>query len=146
MLCLGNICRSPYAEAVLAARLDRSSCDVRSAGFIKPGRPSPPEAIAIAADRGVDLRGHYSRTVPDHVASADLVIVMEPGQIVRARKSGVVGRSFLCLGDLDPRPIATRGIPDPFGRPAQTYSDSFDRIERCAAHLLAASGLAPGVG
>ena len=50
-ICHGNICRSPYAAAA-ARRLLPESVAVESAGFIGPDRPSPPEAVAVAAERG----------------------------------------------------------------------------------------------
>ncbi len=48
LVCVGNICRSPYAAAVLRQRLNGflgKEYQFRSAGFIGPGRPPPPAAI-----------------------------------------------------------------------------------------------------
>ena len=54
VLCLGNICRSPYAGQVLRRRLNGGNLgevEVRSAGLIGPGRPSPQHAIEVAGRR-----------------------------------------------------------------------------------------------
>src|SRR6478672_4412563 len=64
VLCHGNVCRSPFAAAVFD-RLARQSLgidlDVSSAGFIGPGRQSPPEARAAALRRSYELEDHRSQ-------------------------------------------------------------------------------------
>lgn len=136
MICLGNICRSPYARADLERRLAGAAVSVRSVGFIRPGRPPPAEALAVAAERGFDLRGHRSRILDAEPATVDLLVFMDPRHVERARAAGVRGRRSICLGDLDPEPIATRAIADPFGAPLEQFRRSFDRIERCNAVLM----------
>lgn len=147
VLCLGNICRSPYAAAVLDDRLESASVAgvrVSSAGFIGPGRPSPPTARNVARERGVDLSTHRSRVVTDKLArSADLVVVMEPAQkrrFVRRFRGG--GARVLVLGDLDPAPVDRRAIPDPFNREKEVFRQTYARVERCVERL--ASALAQG--
>jgi protein-tyrosine phosphatase len=63
MVCMGNICRSPTAEAVLRDRLNRKGWADRvlldSAGThgYHVGAPPDPRAIEHAARRGYDLSG-----------------------------------------------------------------------------------------
>jgi protein-tyrosine-phosphatase len=38
-------------------------------------------------------------------------------------------------GDLDPEP-GTRTIADPWGKPRDTFEDSFRRLDRCAQALV----------
>jgi hypothetical protein len=45
----------------------------------------------------------------------------------------------LILGDLDPEPVETRGIVDPYGRDAGVLAASFARIERCTGVLARAA-------
>ncbi len=131
VICLGNICRSPYAQADLERRLDGAGVAVRSGGLIRPGRTPPVETVDVAADRGIDLRDHRSRVVSGEWDPADLVVFMDPRHVARARAAGVTGGLALCLGDLDPRPIDVRAIPDPYGRSLAEFRASFERIERC---------------
>lgn len=131
-ICLGNICRSPYAADALLARADAVLGTVASAGFIGPGRPSPFEAVDEAALRGVDLTGHRSRiVVPDDARDFHLLVVMEGGQATRLQEElGVPRRQILLLGDLDPVTPDRRLIPDPFGRGPAAFRDAYDRIDR----------------
>ena len=144
VVCHGNICRSPYAAA-LARRLLPPTVAVESAGFIGPDRPSPPEAVEVAAERGIDLGEHRSQLIDfEHVREVDLVIVMDTVQRRRllSARPELRGRVVL-LGDLDPGPVAARTVPDPVEQPAEVFRACYDRIDRCVG-ALAALCHAPG--
>lgn len=81
-VCLGNICRSPLAEAALRdeARRRRLDLIIDSAGTGNwhAGEPPDPRAIATAAHNGVDItalrarqvtRGDFTRF--DHIVALD---------------------------------------------------------------------------
>lgn len=79
VLCTGNVCRSPMAEALLRRRLaDRGVvATVRSAGLVTSGRPATEEVIELMRDRQLDVADHLSRMVEtDMIATADLVLGM----------------------------------------------------------------------
>lgn len=66
-VCLGNICRSPLAEAALreAAAGAGLAVEIDSAGTgdWHVGNPPDPRAVAIAMDNGVDISGLRARQV-----------------------------------------------------------------------------------
>ena len=135
-ICHGNICRSPFAEASARRRLPAAT-RVESAGFIGPDRPSPPEAVAAAAELGMDLTPHRSRVLtPEMLRAADLVLVMDAGQRQRLLlgRPALAERIFL-LGDFDPEPIERRAIPDPVEKPVEAFRSCYARIERCTSLL-----------
>lgn len=139
-LCHGNICRSPYAAHALERKLPPVFSDrllVESAGFIGPGRPSPAEAVEVAAERGVDLSQHRSQLVtPDLLSSADLVFVMDAQQRRRIRISHrTLEAEIMLLGDLDPEPIESRAIRDPVCQSREVFEEVYDRIDRCLGTL-----------
>jgi len=82
-LCLGNLCRSPFAEVAAAQRL--SGMAVASAGFLShDGRPSPPHVVQTARALGVDLsRARAHRVTPAQVAQADLIVCMDVSHLER---------------------------------------------------------------
>lgn len=141
VLCLGNICRSPYVAASLekaAAELGLEF-EVRSGGFIGPGRPPPPEALDAAAGRGVDTRGHLSRVEDrEGLDEADLVILVDPAHAPRLRKTlGPHDTPVLVLSDLDPDAGDSRTIRDPWGNEPEVFHQVFQRLDRCTEALLA---------
>jgi protein-tyrosine phosphatase len=142
-VCHGNLYRSPYAEHAFRAALPeehRDGIHALSAGFAGPGRPTPEPAVEFAASRGVDLTAHRSSPLTAAtVAAASLIVVMEPLQR-RAilERFGRPRAPIVVLGDLDPEPILTRDVRDPWGQPLEVLHDSYLRIERCARVLAGA--------
>ncbi|HEV7596320.1 MAG TPA: hypothetical protein VGO33_15085 [Gemmatimonadaceae bacterium] len=138
VVCHGNICRSPYLQAVLQRALPDIA--VSSAGFSGQDRPVPEAALAVSARRGFDLRRFRSQQISaNSVRKSDLVIVMDPDQARLVRSWFRVSRARLVIaGDLDPKPSPTRAILDPWRRPVAAFESSFDRLDRCAESLVSA--------
>ncbi|MFH1763646.1 MAG: hypothetical protein ABIF09_05575 [Gemmatimonadota bacterium] len=140
VLCLGNICRSPYGAGRLAGLArEGDSLTVRSAGLMGPGRPSPDAARSAALRRGLDLGPHESQLLSAELADwADLFIVMSPHQARVLRKSfGISDSQIVLLGDLDPKPAGQREIPDPLDRSEDFFMETYDRMDRCLGELFA---------
>src|SRR5919201_6306261 len=82
LVCTGNVCRSPVAEAMVRSTLSRKLGDetpkVSSAGTAGwEGSPATREAVHAAAERGVDISRHVARRLdPAMVGDADLVLCM----------------------------------------------------------------------
>jgi protein-tyrosine phosphatase len=68
-VCLGNICRSPLAEAALRAQAVEAgvaiTIDSAGTGDWHVGRPPDPRAIAVARAYGHDISGYRARQVRD---------------------------------------------------------------------------------
>ena len=135
VVCYGNVCRSPYLEAVLGRELP--AVNVMSAGLVGPDRPVPAYSLTVAAKRGLDLSAFRSRPLSRANARAfDLVIVMDSAQRSHvARMFGVSSARIVVAGDLDPEQSATRAIADPWGKSLDAFAESFDRLDRCAATI-----------
>lgn len=137
VVCHGNICRSPYLEAVLKRALP--DLQVASAGLIGPGRPVPVHGRAVASRAGLDLSPHRSRMLSGEVLSqADMVIVMD------ARQARYVTNSLRfpadrvwIAGDLDAETRAPRAIADPWDKPIEVFASSYARLDQCAATIVA---------
>jgi protein-tyrosine-phosphatase len=137
-ICLGNICRSPYAAAAARARAESRGVRVLSAGLLRGGRPCPEEAVEAARERGLDLQAHRSQGVERGLLEdVDLAVVMDPRQRKALLDRGAArpGR-ILVLGDLDPSTAGgRRTIPDPYDQDLPVFRDVYDRIDRCMAVL-----------
>jgi protein-tyrosine phosphatase len=143
ILCHGNICRSPYAGAVLKRRLAQHGLEavqVDSAGFMGPDRPPPEIALEVARHRGYDLQAHRSRLVTaEALAAAEFVLVMDQTQRRRLKQRlGAKPALVLLLGDFDPEPITTRAIRDPVDGPLELFEEVYNRLERCLGTMLGA--------
>ena len=107
VVCTGNICRSPMAEAFLRAALTRRLGDgatpVRSAGTAGwEGSGATDEAIDAAGERGADLGGHRARRLSRAMlADADLIVCMaaEHRDAVAQMEPQALDRTFT-IGEL----------------------------------------------
>ena len=149
VLCHGNVCRSPFAAAVFARAIESMNArvSITSAGFIGPNRPPPPEALGSASRFAIDLTMHRSTLItPGAIGSADLVVVMSATQARAVERTYRVRQPPLVLGDLDPGPIETRTIVDPWGGPPELFDTSYARIERCVRELALLIASSSGAG
>jgi protein-tyrosine phosphatase len=140
VLCHGNICRSPFAEALLAEQ--STGLEVRSAGLhAGDGDPADPSALACAARMGVALSAHRSARVDaERLAWADLILVMQGRHVTEIEREWPQFASRVrALGDFLPAP--PYGLPDPYGEPDEVFDRVFARlrvaVERLAGRIAA---------
>ena len=80
MVCTGNLCRSPMAEAVFRGAVERRGCDVTvsSVGtWAYDGNPATAEAVEVVRSRGMDLSAHRSRALArEALEQADVIVAM----------------------------------------------------------------------
>lgn len=130
MVCTGNICRSPMAEALLASRLSSRgvNASVESAGIAAAeGEPPEPFAQALMRERGLDVSGHRARQVTGELlAEFELVLVMEESQKRAVERAHPAARGRVQLlgrfGKFE--------IPDPYGKSRAEYEKVVGLIER----------------
>jgi protein-tyrosine phosphatase len=81
VICAGNICRSPMAEALLKVALPNKT--ILSAGIVGlSGHPADPMAVECMAELGIDISKHIGRPLDRHLMlSADIVLTMSTEQV-----------------------------------------------------------------
>ncbi|TKD14420.1 low molecular weight phosphotyrosine protein phosphatase [Rhodobacter capsulatus] len=137
VVCVGNICRSPLGEAVLARALP--GLRLSSAGLAAVvGHGADADAARAAAEVGLDLSGHVARQLTAEIGAAqDLILVMEPGhraEIFR-RFPALSGRVMLF-----DHWTGGQGIADPFRRDLAVHRATRDRILAAAEPWIARLG------
>jgi protein-tyrosine-phosphatase/predicted ATP-grasp superfamily ATP-dependent carboligase len=142
VLCYGNICRSPYAAAVLRDRLLARgvAAEVPSAGLAHlPGRPSPAEAVKVARERGQDLSAHRSAFASDHdLGSADLILVFDKANLAMLEARGVdLRRPAIRMGEFAVAPDSPVDIADPVDGDEAVFAAAYARIDRACERLAA---------
>ena len=150
-VCLGNICRSPFASAVAARRyaeLEGRTIRIESAGIkTSQAARSPREACTAAAEFGVSLAGHRPVPVtPELIDTFDLIVVMEVSQVeqLRAAYPDAARRIVLLpLFDDEARGLTRYQIDDPFMLPVIEFRHCYQRIDRAVIGLIRAMRPAP---
>src|SRR5690606_29589669 len=143
-VCLGNICRSPTAEAATREALEAADLDgaveLDSAGLGDWHVGNPPDHRMRAAARqvGLDLDGTARQVRADELGEWDLVLAMDRSNLRRLRKmarDGAVRERIRLFRDFDPQG-AGQDVPDPYYGPAEGFAEVVAICRRSAANLV----------
>jgi len=143
-VCLGNICRSPTAEAVVRAMAAREApelmLEVDSAGTAgyHAGEPPDPRTRQAATRRGYDLAALRARIVePADFERFDLILAMDRQNLsVLRRRAPEPAQERLRLF-LEFAPNAqVEDVPDPYYGGPNGFEEVLDLIEEAARGLL----------
>ena len=142
-VCLGNICRSPLAEAALRAAADMAGVAVHvdSAGTSDwhVGRPPDPRAQEMARRHGIDMSGYRARQVTaqdfhrfTHIHALDAQNLVDL-RLVRPRDA-TAGLSLLM--DRVPGREGT-SVADPYYGDAEGFATTWADVSRAAEAIIA---------
>ena len=129
MLCIGNICRSPIAEALLAREFPDKT--IWSAGLgALVGNPADQLSIEVAAAHGLDLSAHRAQQLVSWMCqNAELVLVMEQGHKTQLEQQYPLARGKVFrLGE-----IGQFDIADPYRQPKAVFESAYALIARGVA-------------
>jgi len=145
LVCSGNTCRSPMAEALLRRALAESGPEgiaVASAGTgALTGSPASEGAYLVALEAGLDLSGHRARLLSrDLVDGADLILAMSAGHLRRVEALGGAGKATL-LADFAGE---AGDIPDPFGGDVAEYRETLRHLDRLVEGVRGRLAAGPG--
>lgn len=137
-LCLGNICRSPVAEALLRRELEAAGVeavvDSAGTGDWHVGRPADPRSIEVARQHGVRLRGKARQLIRRDFADYDIILAMDSQNAAEARalagSPGAEARVRL-MRDFDPQAPGA-DVPDPYLGGKEGFESMFELLERSA--------------
>lgn len=80
VVCVGNICRSPMAEALLKQRFPEKNIDSAGVGALV-GHGADPAAIEIMQQQNIDITGHVAKQIDEALAlKYELILTMSDGQ------------------------------------------------------------------
>lgn len=142
-VCLGNICRSPTAEAVFRARAAAAGLvvDIDSAGTGAWHVGAEPDERAQAAGhaRGYDLTPIRARQVSDRdYERFDLVLAMDHDNLatMKSRAPAASQERIRLFLEFAPE-LGLNAVPDPYYGGDQGFEEVLDLIESASDRLIA---------
>jgi protein-tyrosine phosphatase len=146
LVCLGNICRSPTAEVVLAAELGRRGLgdavrvDSAGTGDWHVGHRMDARARAELAGRGYDGAAHRARQFePSWLAERDLVLAMDRHNLddltAMAGDRRAAGERIRLFRSFAQASGQGAEVPDPYYGGDASFGIVLDLIETAAASL-----------
>lgn len=145
-VCSGNICRSPTAEAVMrhlvvqAGLADRILIDSAGTGAWHVGESHDARSIAVAARRGMPIRGVARQFVREDFETFTHVLVADQGHLDHLRRlapHASARAKVQLLRIFDGTAPADAEVPDPYYGGPQGFDDVFDMCVRACEGLLA---------
>jgi protein-tyrosine phosphatase len=143
-VCLGNICRSPLAEAVFRHKVrdrgveDRFEIDSAGTSGYHNGAPPDPRSTETARRRGVELAGQSRQLSAPDLRRFDYVVAMDEENLreIRALEAASGGSARIHrLREWDPE--APGGdVPDPYYGGPSGFDDVHDIVDRSCDALL----------
>ena len=145
-VCLGNICRSPTAEAVFRARAGSADIKIDSAGTgaWHEGNPPDPRSRAEGERRGYSFAGQAARKVrTQDFHDFDFILAMDASNLsdlkaIRPKDATAHLSLFLPSGS---------DVPDPYYGGPDGFSNVVDLIESASDFWLAqmsSASITPG--
>ncbi|KAA0690828.1 low molecular weight phosphotyrosine protein phosphatase [Halopseudomonas laoshanensis] len=129
VVCVGNICRSPTAEALLQAKLGNKGIKVSSAGLgALVDKPVDATATEVMSAAGYSLPVHKARQLtPAMLREADLILAMESRHIqsIHAMAPESRGKTLLVGKWLD-----GREVPDPYRQQLPAFEHVFKMLDQ----------------
>ncbi len=138
-VCLGNICRSPTAEAVFRSRAsqagykDKIVIDSAGTGAWHAGEPPDPRSRAEGERRGYSFAGQAARKVRlDDFMEFDYILAMD--------RSNLIGLNSIAPGNMRAKLSLFlpdgKDVPDPYYGGPDGFRNVVDLIENAADHWL----------
>ena len=138
-VCMGNICRSAFAEYLMKAQTKDKLLSIESCGLnVDMRTPSPLEAIITAKRFGLDLEGHLSKGWECcDFENADLILAMEFWQYKKLiALFPHKNENIKLLREFAPFPENLLcNINDPFGQTEEKFEKCFRQIKRSIANI-----------
>ncbi len=145
-VCLGNICRSPAAEAVIRAKAAAAGVDVEvesagTAGY-HVGDPPHRQSVAAGARRGYEVAGQGRRLTAEDFRTFDLIVTMDENNLRDAQRMAPADATarVLALRSFEDGGGGDLEVPDPWGQPDSAYEHMYDLVENAVDGLIASLG------
>lgn len=142
-VCLGNICRSPAAEAAFlqvvqqAGREAEFVIDSAGTGAWHVGDRADARIRQAGARRGIEIRSVARQVTRDDFERFDWIFAMDAGNLHALRRAAPAAHhgKIRLFRDLDPEG-AGEDVPDPYYGGAPGFDEVLDIVMRTARALL----------
>ena len=141
MVCLGNICRSPLAEAILEHKTKHLNIEVDSAGTAAyhVGKLPDSRSIKIAEKYNIDLSQQRARQFSRADFDAfDIIYAMDTNNyahlISLASSESERNKIKLILNEINPN--ACQSVPDPYYGGKNGFQEIYNMLDKACNKII----------
>jgi protein-tyrosine phosphatase len=144
-ICLGNICRSPLAEAVFRAQVqevglaDRFDIDSAGTGSYHEGEPPDERTLRVARARGIAMNHTARRIQSNDLRRFHYVLAMDAENLRRTRRLAdgtQTNADIRLLRSFDPDAPPDAEVPDPYFGGGRGFETVHELVESACRGLL----------
>ncbi len=142
-VCLGNICRSPLAEAALRDAADEAGLDLdidsAGTGAWHIGKGPDPRSCAEALRHGIDISSYRARQVKaDDFRRFDRIVALDASNLANLRRIAPAGHSARLSLLLDHVPgLEGQDVEDPYYGGPEGFETTWRQVREAARNLVA---------
>jgi protein-tyrosine phosphatase len=145
-VCMGNICRSPTAEAVMRALVaqeglqDQIQIDSAGTGSWHVGHPPDRRSTAAAKTRGIVMEGAARQVTVADFEDYDLLLAADADNVGALRAlapDDAAAAKIHLLREYDPAADGDLAVPDPYYGGPDGFEHVIDLVEAACRGLLA---------
>jgi protein-tyrosine phosphatase len=148
-VCLGNICRSPMAEAIFQAKLEKQNlltelnCDSAGTANYHPGKAPDHRTLQVLQNNGIYTQHRARQILSDDISAFEYLIAMDDSNYnhlkrMQANHPPRKGQLLRMIDFLSPEqnPVSYTEIPDPYYGDIRDFESVFALLEPACDTLL----------
>lgn len=135
MVCLGNICRSPMAESVLAALAPSWQVDSAGTGAWHIGARPDHRTLTVLGRHGLATTHRGRQVTAADFTRFDLILAMDRANLrdLQAIQPRDATARIALLGTYDP--AGESEVPDPYHDELPRFEEVYVQVDRCCREL-----------
>jgi protein-tyrosine phosphatase len=143
-VCLGNICRSPMAEAIFNHKIqqlglsERFIVDSCGTGNYHIGQQPDPRTVKNATKNGVQINHACRQLDENDLAVFDYILAMDESNlanILKLRNAKMYADKIILMRQFDPKG-EVREVPDPYFGGDDGFQEVFEILDRTIHHFI----------
>lgn len=141
-VCLGNICRSPLAEAIFNEKIikrglsDQFMADSAGTAIYHVGHNPDPRTIQVAFDHNIPVSHSGQQFKKRHVDEFDYLIAMDHSNYQNMiNEMGTQPDTLFLMRDFDPQGKG-KDVPDPYYGGQDGFEEMFQILDRSTDVLI----------
>jgi len=143
-VCLGNICRSPLAEAIFLHKIEEkglgdvykaSSCGTSNYHI---GDPPDPRTIRNALKNGIEIHHVCRQISSSDLENFDLILPMDKSNyvaILNLKEASLHAHNIVLMRQYDTQGIGD-DVPDPYSGTERDFQEVFEILDRSIDGLI----------
>ncbi len=144
-VCLGNICRSPVAEAIFNKKIkdagleDRFAADSAGTSAYHLGNPPDQRSVSNALVNGVSVDHKSRQFTGDDFSEFDYILAMDKDNLLHiesmAKQLGLIHQGIFLFCSFQPHSEGQE-VPDPYYGGKHEFQKVFDVLDDCNQRFI----------